>query len=112
MSQVSRACIKTGWDVIDTITDGGLGKGELGFVIGSAGNGKCVGPNTEIEIQYQELGIPIIGNSGKEYIIWISPLSKYEFDGKLLFGWQIGNILFEIEKFKSIADSAGVGKNT
>ena len=40
MSQVSRACVKTGWSVIDTITDGGLGKGELGFIAAPSGAGK------------------------------------------------------------------------
>ena len=101
MSDAARETIKTNWPIIDSHLDGGLGKGELGFIVAPAGSGKCVGPNTVIEIKYMETGIPIIGNSGKEYIIWIKPFNKYEFDGKLLFGWQIDNIFFEIEKIKS-----------
>ena len=100
MSDSARETIKTNWDIIDTHLDGGLGKGELGFVVAPAGSGKCVGPNTEIEIKYMETGISVIGNSGKEYIIWIKPFDKFDFDGKLLFGWQIDNIFFEIEKMK------------
>ena len=100
-SAMARETVKTNWPIIDTHLDGGLGKGELGFVVAPAGSGKCVGPNTEIEIKYMETGIPVIGNSGKEYIIWIKPFEKFDFDGKLLYGWQIDNIFFEIEKMKS-----------
>ena len=101
MSAAARDIIKTNWDLIDTHLDGGLGKGELGFIVAPAGSGKCVGPNTEIEIKYMETGVPIKGNSGKEYILWIKPFDKFDFDGKLLYGWQIDNIFFEIEKMKS-----------
>jgi hypothetical protein len=104
MSVMSREAIKSNWKEIDLLMDGGLAKGELGIIVAPAGIGKCVGPNTEIEIQYVETGIPIKGNSGKEYILWIKPFDKFEFDGKMLFGWQIDNILFEIEKFKQQYD--------
>ena len=100
MSEAARETVKTGWDLVDGHLDGGLGKGELGFIVAPAGSGKCVGPNTEIEIKYMETGIPFKGNSGKEYVIWIKPFDKFNFDGKLLFGWQIDNIFFEIEKMK------------
>ena len=40
MSEMARSCVKTGWEIIDQRLDGGLGKGELGFIIGSAGGGK------------------------------------------------------------------------
>jgi len=103
MSEMCRDTVKTNWAEIDRLLDGGLAKGELGFVVAPAGSGKCVGPNTEIEIEYMETGIPILGNSGKEYIIWIKPYKKYDFGNGFgeLFGWQIDNILFEIEKIKS-----------
>lgn len=39
-SAIARECIKTNWDLIDTHLDGGLGKGELGFVVAPAGSGK------------------------------------------------------------------------
>ncbi len=102
MSEMCRDSIKTNWPVIDVLLDGGLAKGELGFVVAPAGSGKCVGPNTEIEIQYTETGIPIKGNSGKEYIMWIKPYKKYDFGNGFgeLCGWQIDNILFELKKLK------------
>ena len=40
MTQLARACIKTNWPLIDQLIDGGLGKGELGFVVAPAGAGK------------------------------------------------------------------------
>lgn len=102
MSVMARESIKTNWKEVDTLLDGGLAKGELGIIVAPAGIGKCVGGNTEIEIQYHETGIPIKGNSGKEYVLWMKPFEKYDLGGKFgkLFGWQIDNILFEIEKLK------------
>ncbi len=40
MAAVARDCVKTGWDLIDSALDGGLGKGELGFIVAPAGSGK------------------------------------------------------------------------
>jgi len=40
MSEMCRDTVKTNWTIIDSVMDGGLGKGELGFIIGSAGSGK------------------------------------------------------------------------
>ena len=39
-SAMARECISTGWDLIDLQLDGGLGKGELGFIVAPAGSGK------------------------------------------------------------------------
>ena len=39
-SETAREVVKTNWDIIDTHLDGGLGKGELGFVVAPAGSGK------------------------------------------------------------------------
>lgn len=100
MSASCRETVKTGWDIIDKLLDGGMGKGELIFVVAPAGSGKCVSGNTKIEIQYHETGIPIKGNSGKEHILWFSPFEKIKFNDKVLFGWQIDNLLYEIEKLK------------
>lgn len=36
----ARDVIKTNWPIIDTHLDGGLGKGELGFIVAPAGSGK------------------------------------------------------------------------
>lgn len=40
MSEMCRDTIKTNWVVIDQLLDGGLAKGELGFVVAPAGSGK------------------------------------------------------------------------
>ncbi len=110
MSLSARNTLKTNWTEIDTILDGGLAAGELGVITACAGSGKCVGPNTEIEIAYDELGIEVIGNSGNPHVIWINPYKKYKFDDKDLFGWQIGNVIYELEKIKESATSVGIGK--
>ncbi len=95
MVDAARETIKTNWDIIDTHLDGGLGKGELGFVVAPAGSGKCVSKSCKVKIQYEEIGVPIIGNSGIEYIIWINPFEKYDFGEKIgiIFGWQL-NLIF------------------
>lgn len=40
MGEAARETIKTNWELIDTHLDGGLGKGELGFIVAPAGSGK------------------------------------------------------------------------
>jgi replicative DNA helicase len=40
MGEMCRNPISTGWEVIDSLTDGGLGPGELGVVVAPAGIGK------------------------------------------------------------------------
>jgi replicative DNA helicase len=40
MSQMCRDTVKTNWPLIDAMMDGGLGKGELGFIVAPAGSGK------------------------------------------------------------------------
>jgi RecA/RadA recombinase len=40
LSELARDTIKTNWPNIDVHLDGGLGRGELGFIIGNAGSGK------------------------------------------------------------------------
>lgn len=100
MSMMSRSCTRTNWAEIDTILDGGLAPGELGIIAAPAGIGKCVGPNTIINIQYHEIGVEITGNSGKT-TLWISPMEKYMIDDKVLYGWQVENVFYELEKLKA-----------
>lgn len=38
--EVNRRTVKTNWDVIDELTDGGLGPGELGVIVAPSGVGK------------------------------------------------------------------------
>lgn len=40
MAVTARDCIKTGWEDLDQLLDGGLGKGELGFIVAPSGAGK------------------------------------------------------------------------
>ena len=40
LTKSARDTIKTGWDPVDEVMDGGLGKGELGIVVAPAGIGK------------------------------------------------------------------------
>ena len=40
MSEMCRKVVPTGWDVVDSLMDGGLGPGELGVVVAPAGVGK------------------------------------------------------------------------
>lgn len=40
MSEMARDSVRTNWEVIDQLLDGGLAKGELGFIVAPAGSGK------------------------------------------------------------------------
>jgi len=75
--------------VINEIIDGGVGKGELITFVGGPGSGKCVGANTKIDIEYEEIGIDI----GNEHILWIKPWEKFNINDSTLYGWQIEKIL-------------------
>ena len=39
-SETARSTVETGWEVIDDLTQGGLGGGELGVIVAPAGVGK------------------------------------------------------------------------
>ena len=55
LTQSSRVTVKTGWDPIDEVMDGGLGAGELGVVVAPAGIGTVFSGVTTSDIQfYQE----------------------------------------------------------
>jgi hypothetical protein len=97
MSEMARDTIKTHWGPVDGILDGGLAPGELGIIVAPSGAGKCVGPNTEIEIEYHEIGVEVTGNSGNSLVIWINPFNKYDLGYGEVFGWQVENVIYEIE---------------
>ena len=67
-----RAVIPTNWDVIDDLMDGGLGPGELGVVVAPSGVGKCVGGDTKIDIQYEEIGFELTNG----HVVWFKPWDK------------------------------------
>ena len=89
-----RSTVATPWPVINDLADGGFGKGELVVFVAPAGIGKCIGPKTKIEIQYEEIGISVKGMSGNEIIIWIKPWQKFQIGaGFELYGWEVESIL-------------------
>jgi hypothetical protein len=101
----ARDTVKTNWKAIDDLMDGGLGPGELGVFCASAGAGKCIGPNTEIDLQYEELGIEIQGNTGNPYVLWIDPFKEYDVSGIVdgvtsCVGWRIYNVLWELDNIR------------
>jgi replicative DNA helicase len=61
MSELARVCVPTPWDVINDITQGGSSGGDLFVIMAPPGIGKCVGPNTKIDIQYEQIGIEVDG---------------------------------------------------
>lgn len=86
--------VPTGWQVVDDLMGGGLPVGAFGLIMGDKGSGKCIGPATEIEIEYEEIGIELF-NEDKTFksIMWIKPWQEFDIDGVILFGWQIELIL-------------------
>jgi hypothetical protein len=89
-----RDTVPTPWPVINDLSDGGFGKGELVVFVAPAGIGKCIGPKTRIEIQYEEIGIPVKGISGNEIVIWIKPWEKFQIGaGFELYGWEVESLL-------------------
>lgn len=85
-----RSTIQTGWEVIDEIMGGGLGPGELGVVVAPSGVGKCVGKDTTIEIEYEQIGFEIKGN----HIMWFNPWDKiYLDDAKYYYAWQVEKLI-------------------
>lgn len=74
----------TEWAIINEIMDGGAGAGDLIILIGAAGSGKCVGPNTKIDIKYEEIGIEIDGK-----IEWYKPWQKVKFEGEEKYAYEV-----------------------
>ena len=90
MAETLRSPIPTPWPVLTEILDGGLGDGDLGVVVAPGGVGKCVGKDTEIEIEYEEIGINIL-----DYTIWFEPWNKIYVNDKYMFVYEFANIISE-----------------
>jgi replicative DNA helicase len=85
-----RDTVETGWDVLDEVMGGGLGPGELGVVVAPSGVGKCVGKDTEIEIQYEQIGIEISGG----HVMWFNPWDKIVIDSDVYYyAWQVEKLI-------------------
>ena len=97
LANSARDTIKTGWETIDEIMDGGLGAGELGVVVAPAGIGKCVGASTEVEIQYEKIGFKV----NDDLTMWYNPWDKIEVNDELML------MAYEVEVLLSLG---GIGK--
>jgi len=102
-SESVRYPLETPWEVINDLTSGGLGKGELGVMVAPAGIGKCVGPNTLIDIEYEQIGIEVSSklDPNKKVVLWIDPWEQFEVDeGIVLYAYQV-------ERLISLASDSG-----
>ena len=89
----NRVAIPTPWAHINELLQGGIGSGDFGLIFGNPGGGKCLGPDSTIEIEYPEYGIEVVGRTGTKHVIWITPWDEFNFDGVHMFGWQIAKVL-------------------
>jgi hypothetical protein len=89
----ARKTLATPWTAFNELVDGGIGKGELIIFVAGPGAGKCIGPNTSIDIQYEELGIEMINSQGVPFIFWIDPFVIYEIDNHKVQGIEVINLL-------------------
>ena len=107
-NEASRQTITTGWDVVDDLMDGGLAPGELGVVMAPAGIGKCIGPNTMIDIMYDEIGLPIKSSvTGKDIVLWVAPWEKFNVGGDtILYGWEIEMLLLNKDQVHVIGKTS------
>jgi len=74
MTEANRKTVETPWDVITDLMDGGLSGGELAVVVAPSGVGKCVGGDTEIDIEYDEIGFELKNG----FVIWCKPWDKIQ----------------------------------
>lgn len=96
--EANRDTVPTSWTPISELMDGGLGPGELGVVVAPSGVGKCIGGDTTIDIEYEEIGFEL----SDEYIAWFKPWDKiYLNDDDFLYAYQVEVLL-----------SNGVGKSS
>ena len=86
LSESSRKTVPTGWGVINEVIDGGLGPGELGVVVAPSGAGKCVGKNTEIEIEYEQVGFEV-----EDETLWLDPWETFNSYGGSFSAWNLKN---------------------
>ena len=98
-SETGRETVGTGWECIDDLMGGGIGPGELGVVVAPSGVGKCVGGDTTIDIEYDEIGFELSNG----YIAWFKP-------------WELirlgDNLSITAAKAEEIIASSGYGKTT
>ena len=108
MSNISRKSIKTNWPLIDDIMDGGLAAGELGVITACAGAGKCVGPDTILEVYYNKRYYKISIDSlfkklnVKDEENYIKDTSKLDLTVKTPYGYKKIITAFRTENQQSV----------
>jgi len=93
-----RNTIPTCWPLINDLAGGGFGAGELIIFVAPPGIGKCIGPNTKVDVRVEELGIQRKNYLGQEFTLWINPFEMYNIDDQELPGFKVIEIFKEIEK--------------
>lgn len=96
----ARKTLATPWTAFNELVDGGIGKGELIIFVAGPGAGKCIGPNTSIDIQYEEVGIEMANSQGMPFIFWIDPFVIYEIDNHKVQGVEVINLLQDLTQEK------------
>lgn len=91
-----RNTIETPWPLINDLAAGGFGKGELVIFVAGPGGGKCVGPRTEIDIEYEEFGLELTNAYGGVFTLWINPFETYTIDEVDMPGWLIINFFEDL----------------
>ena len=87
LSKDSRIVIPTGIGMIDKVLNGGIGRGELGCIVGSSGFGKVqpydskiVTPNGYVEMRDIKVGSLVIGADGKAHkVTAVFPHENWDF---------------------------------
>jgi len=91
MNEPARDTVPTGYPILDgEVLDGGLAGGEIGVFMGATGAGKCVGEDTEVEIEYEQVGIEADGITA-----WFDPWEKLDTSAGELTAWEVGKIIEE-----------------
>jgi len=97
--QEQRSPIPTAWPQVNELLMGGLGVGDLGIIFGNPGGGKCIGPNSIVEIEYEEIGVDV-NNNGKTTTIWFDSFAEFNIDGTHMWGHEVKKFFEFVEAQK------------
>jgi hypothetical protein len=73
--------------------------GDLGIIFGNPGGGKCIGPNSIVEIEYEEIGVDV-NNNGKTTTIWFDSFAEFNIDGTHMWGHEVKKFFEFVEAQK------------
>lgn len=88
-----RPTVDTPWPTISDAIQGGWGPGDLVIIFGGPGSGKCVGPDTVIDIEYPVMYLELQNSAGALFKLRIEPWEEFNIDGEHLYGWELVKIL-------------------